>query len=176
MIREYGSPSLFLTLSCAEYDSTEISTYLRKVNNVSNSYPLGKLCTQDPISVSRNFSQKFHDFFDTVILKGQVLGPVPQYFYKKEYQARGAPHYHVLLWIDNTPVASKDDDSVALQWIQERITCRIPEVKSNPELHELVTKYQFHKCNNYCRRIKGTFITRCRFGFPWQSCESAICG
>ena len=30
MVREYGPPTLFLTLSCAEYDSLEIATYLRK--------------------------------------------------------------------------------------------------------------------------------------------------
>ena len=53
MVREYGSPTLFLTLSCAEYDSLDISTYLRKVNNVSSSYSTGRLCTEDPISVSR---------------------------------------------------------------------------------------------------------------------------
>ena len=73
------------------------------------------------------------------------------------------------------PVASKDDDDVVLQWIQERITCRIPEEASNPELHRLITKYQYHKCNNYCRRKKkvgSTFITRCRFGFPRQTRES----
>ena len=57
MVREYGPPTLFLTLSCAEYDSLEIATYLRKVNNVSDSYPIGKLCTEDPISVSRIFSK-----------------------------------------------------------------------------------------------------------------------
>ncbi len=105
MVREYGSPTLFLTLSCAEYDSIKISMYLRKVNNVSDNYPLANLCIEDPISVSRKFSKKFHDFFDTVILKGQALGPVSNYFYKKEYQARGAPHYHILLWIDGAPVA-----------------------------------------------------------------------
>ena len=60
--------------------------------------------------------------------------------------------------------------------IQERITCRIPEEDSNPELHHLVTKYQRHKCNNYCRRrkrVKGTYITQCRFGFPRPTCDSA---
>ena len=126
--------------------------------------------------MSRKFSQKFHDFFQTVILKGQVLGPVAHHFFKKEYQARGAPHYHILLWIEGAPVAGNDDDDVVLRWIQERITCRIPEEDSNPELHQLVTKYQYHKCNNYCRRrkqVKGTFITRCRFGFPRPTCESA---
>ena len=162
MVREYGSPSLFLTLSCAEYNSLEISTYLRKVNDVSDSYPTARLCTDDPISVSRKFSQKFHDFFKTVILKGEVLGTGSHYFYKKEYQARGAPHYHILLWIEGAPVAGVDDDEVVLQWIQERITCRIPEPTTNPELHQLVTKYLYHKCNKYCqrrKRVKGTFIT-----------------
>ena len=62
MLREFGSPTFFLTLSCAEYVSPEIDTYLRKVNNVSASYPIGKLCTEDPLSVSIKFSQKFHDF------------------------------------------------------------------------------------------------------------------
>ena len=29
MIAEYGSPTLFLTLTCAEYDSADIAQYLR---------------------------------------------------------------------------------------------------------------------------------------------------
>ena len=73
-------------------------------------------------------------------------------------------------------MAGKDDDGIVLRWIQDRITCRIPEEKSNPQVHQLVSKYQYHKCNNYCQRrkcVKGTFITRCRFGFPRQICESA---
>ena len=70
---------------------------MRKVNDVSDNYPIGRLCTEVPISVSRKFSQKFHDFFNIVILKGQAVGKVAHYFYKKEYQARGAPHYHSLL-------------------------------------------------------------------------------
>ena len=55
MIRASGSPTLFLTFSCAEYKSADIDRYLRKVNNVSQSYNIGKLCTEDPISVSRKF-------------------------------------------------------------------------------------------------------------------------
>ena len=33
----------------------------------------------------------------------------------------------------------------------------------------------YHKCSNYCRRrkrVKGTYITYCRFGFPRPTCES----
>ena len=141
------------------------------------SYPLAKLCAEDPLSVSRNFSQKFHHFFNTVILNGAVLGTVTHHFYKKEYQSRGAPHYHMLLRIEGAPVAGADDEVEVLWWIQERITCHIPEEESNPELHQLVTKYQYHKCSKYCQRRKrvkgGTFITCCRFGFQTETCETA---
>ena len=170
MLREWGPPALFLTLSCAEYDAPEMSTYLHKVNdNIPDNYPIGKLCTEDPISVTRKFDQKFHNFFSIVILKGKVLGKVTHHFVKKEYQARGAPHYHVLLWIENAPVIGINSDDEVLQWIQERITCRIPDQASNPELHRLVTKYQTHRCSNYCKRrkkVNNTFITKCKFGFP----------
>ena len=80
MIREHGPPSLFLTFSCVEYDSPDIASYLHKVNDVPDGYPIGMLCAEDPLSVSRKFSKKFYDFFHLVILKGEVLGKVKQYF------------------------------------------------------------------------------------------------
>ena len=177
MICEWGSPTLFLTFSCAEYESPDITEYLRRVNDVSPSYDIGKLCTVDPISVSRKFSLKFHAFFHTIVVKGEVLGKVEHFYWKKEYQARGAPHYHVLLWIGDAPVIGRDDPEKVLAWIQERVTCHIPDKESDPELHRLVTRYQTHKCSAYCKRrqkcASNTFVTRCRFGFPRQVCENA---
>ena len=176
MIRASGPPTLFLTFSCAEYESADIDRYLRKVNDVSPSYSIGKLCTDDPVSVSRKFSLKFHAFFRTVLLKGAVLGEIDHYYWKKEYQARGAPHYHVLLWIRDAPVIGHDDPERVLAWLQERITCHIPDKASDPDLHRLVTRYQMHKCSAYCKRRRKcgrTFITRCKFGFPRQACKTA---
>ena len=67
-------------------------------------------------------------------MKGHVLGTVSHYFVKKEYQARGAPHYHMVLWIEGAPTIGKDAPAVVLKWIQERISCRIPDEATNPEL------------------------------------------
>ena len=177
MIREWGSPTLFLTFSCAEYESPDITEFLRKVNDVPPSYNIGKLCVEDPVSVSRKFSLKFHAFFRKVLLKGQVLGIVDHFYWKKEYQNRGAPHYHVLVWIRDAPLIDRDDPEKVLDWIQERITCHIPDEQGSPELHRLVTRYQLHKCSKYCRRRKRcgktAFITRCKFGFPRPVCETA---
>ena len=161
------------SFSCAEYESPDIINYLRKVNDVPPSYNAGKLCTEDPVSVSRKFSMKFHAFFQTVLKKGEVLGTVDHFYWKKEYQARGAPHYHVLLWIKDAPVIGRDDPDKVLKWIQERITCHIPDKKSDPELHNLVTRYQLHKCSSYCKRKRKVSITRCRFSFPRPHCETA---
>ena len=70
MVREFGTPTLFLTFSCVDY--------LKTVNNVPEGYDVGKLCTEDPISVSRQFSLKFHAFFNKIIIKEKVLGTVDQ--------------------------------------------------------------------------------------------------
>ena len=83
--REYGSPTIFLTLSCSEYSSQDIAEYLRKVNNVPDSYNIGRLCTEDPLSVSRQFSYKFKSFFKIVVRNNAILGTVDHYYWKKEY-------------------------------------------------------------------------------------------
>ena len=81
-----------------------------------------------------------------------MLGEITHYFWKKEYQARGAPHYHMVVWIRDAPVVGIDDPDVVTKFIDERITCKLPCEKSNPILHKLVTKYNTHVCNKYCRR------------------------
>uniref|UniRef100_A0A1X7VS67 Helitron helicase-like domain-containing protein n=1 Tax=Amphimedon queenslandica TaxID=400682 RepID=A0A1X7VS67_AMPQE len=97
MIAKYGSPMLFFTLSCAEYDSADIAQYLTK------------------------------DFFNTVILQRVVLGKVEQYYVKKEYHMHGAPHYHILLWIENASVVNIDHPKEVCSFIQDRITCHVQD-------------------------------------------------
>ena len=50
-----------LTFSCTECESADIDSYLRKLNAMPDmySYPIGKLCCKDPISVSWNFLWSF---------------------------------------------------------------------------------------------------------------------
>ena len=62
MIREFGPPTLFLTFSCAEYESPDITEFVRKVNDTPPKYSVSKLCVEDPVSVSRKYSLKFHAF------------------------------------------------------------------------------------------------------------------
>ena len=99
------------------------------------------------------------------------------YFWKNEYQYCGAPHYHVLLWIQDAPVIGFNDPHKVLAWIQERITCKRPDRNGDPDLHALVARYQMHKCSAYCKRkVKRDriFIASCTFHFPRKPCETAV--
>ena len=169
MIREFGSPTFFCTFSCAEYESPDILEYLRKVNDVPDSYDNGRLCIEDPISVSRQFSHKFHEFFSIFIKKGQVLGQVDHFFWKKEYQQSGAPHYHALLWIRDAPKMGQDKPEDVIAFIDRYITCHIPNHNTCPELHKTVVSKQLHKCSAYCKKkykSGGHYFQRCKFGYP----------
>uniref|UniRef100_A0A1X7V9W4 Helitron helicase-like domain-containing protein n=1 Tax=Amphimedon queenslandica TaxID=400682 RepID=A0A1X7V9W4_AMPQE len=97
--------------------------------------------------------------FNKVLIKGQVLGQVTEYYYQKEYQARGAPHYHCLIWIANAPVVGQSRAEDVIRFIDERITCHIPNKDTCPELNEVVTRYQLHKCSNYCRKRESLVKT-----------------
>ena len=61
----------------------------------------------------------------------------------------------MLLWIKDAPVIGRDDPDVVLSWMQERITCNIPNKQSDSELHSLVIRYQLYKCSRYCKHAES---------------------
>ena len=102
-----------------------------------------------------------------------MFGKVTHHYWQKECQARGALHYHVLLWIEDALVIGVTRPN---NYFEDRITCHIPDKESNPELH-LVTGYQILKCSNYCKHKrklgKNLFVTTCKFNLPREACTSS---
>jgi len=66
---------------------------------------------------------------------------VDHFYWKKEYQSCGAPHCHVLVWIEEALVIGNNSNEDFLKFIEKYITCRIFDQATNPDLHRLVTKY-----------------------------------
>ena len=98
------------------------------------------------------------------------------FFWKKEYQDCGAPQYHAAVWITGAPVIGKDPPEKKLAYISEHNSCRLPDEKTDPEMHKLVTTYQMHRCTDYCKRKfkkDNIYITGCKFGFHRPQCETA---
>ena len=98
-----------------------------------------------------------------------MFGEVSDHFWRIEYQARGAPHVHLALWIKDAPVIGQNTPAEVRSYIDKIITCSVPNAEQSPTLNALVMKFQSHKCNRYCRKIfkhKDKFFQKCRFGFP----------
>ncbi|XP_078603870.1 uncharacterized protein LOC144877700 [Branchiostoma floridae x Branchiostoma japonicum] len=77
-----------------------------------------------------------------------------------EFQARGSPHAHSILWIKDAPQINVDSDEDVVKFINEHITCSIPE-ENDEELRKLVLSVQKHGHSATCRREQ-----KCRFRFP----------
>jgi len=175
MIRHLGPPTLFITVSIAEWYSEPLLDYLRTVNqnryNNINNMTAAELCAADPVSVNIHFHKKWHAIFSRLIKSKStpIFGEVLDHFWRIEYQARGAPHVHCLLWIKDAPLLGRDSPEDVKNYIDGIITASKPDKDSSPTLHELVTRFQSHKCNKYCLKSykrNGQFYKKCRFGFP----------
>ena len=67
MIEQEGPPTLFITLSCAEWYSPEFIKHLREINKNMPSIDkmtAGELTSMDPVFVSVHFQQKWRVIFN----------------------------------------------------------------------------------------------------------------
>jgi len=175
MIKQLGPPTLFLTCSCAEWFSAPLIEHLRTINkdtapNVDKMTP-AELCALDPVTVSIHFHKKWHSIFTSLInvKDNGIFGTVEDFFWRIEYQARGAPHVHCVLWIKDAPILGKNTPEEVKHFINKVCTCAKPDAAKSPTLSQLVTQFQMHKCNSYCQKSykrNGRFCKKCRFGFP----------
>ena len=127
LLRQNGCPSIFLTLSCAEFDWPELlkeiceTVYRRKVSNEEieslSKAEKNKLLSENVVQTSLHFHKRIEKMF--LLMKDDFFdGPnkkyhVNSYFYRVEFQQRGSPHIHSLLWL-------KDEDGQEAPnfWIQ----------------------------------------------------------
>ena len=117
MIRQKGAPTAFMTMSANETGWPHLIKLLYKLKNS------GTQISDEALS-DMNYMQKstlvnddavtcaiyLNKLFNTVlhILQSKTISPfgkyrVKDYFKRIEFQHRGSPHAHILLWLDNVP-------------------------------------------------------------------------
>ena len=82
-----------------------------------------KLVQKDPVTCSRCFDHQVQEFLNTV-LKSKFtcdpLGKVKDFFYRVEFQQRGSPHIHMLVWIGNAPTLEKNSEEEIAKFVDKR--------------------------------------------------------
>ena len=169
MIRQLGTPTWFFTLSAADMKWPDvIQTIARQYGVTFTDEQVVALSYEDksnwirrnPVTVARHYQYRLNTFFQD-FLKSPVkpLGELVDYAIRIEFQARGSPHAHCVLWVKDAPKYGVDNTVDVCQFINKYITCAIPTDEG--KLKDLVLLLQQHKHSSYCKRDRG-----CRFNFP----------
>ena len=72
----------------------------------------------------RYFDNRVHEFMK-IVLKSNLhpLGQITDHFVRVEFQHRGSPHVHVLLWVQSAPKYNQNDESDIVQFIDKHVSC-----------------------------------------------------
>ncbi|KAF7813324.1 uncharacterized protein G2W53_034300 [Senna tora] len=122
-----GFPDLFITFTCNP-------RWLELDRHFEN---LRSKPEDRPDMVARIFKIKLNMMMKDITRDG-LFGKCRAVIYTIEFQKRGLPHAHILLWL-----ASEDKFSTATQ-IDSVIFAEIPNQHAHPELHEAVKSFMLH--------------------------------
>ncbi|KAK3926417.1 THAP domain-containing protein 11 [Frankliniella fusca] len=192
MLEQMGLPTLFLTLSAADMHWPFLFKLLAPHEDpeTMSEYKRRELIQQNPLIVDEFFLTRVETFLQ------EVLAPkykVKDFWFRIEYQHRGSPHLHGLLWLDNAPdvshleQSSEEDKDEIVNYFDQLISTMNPNVNEAPapthpcrkklsevvnleeDLAQLLNRVQRHTvCTaGYC--LKNG---KCRFNFPAPLQES----
>ncbi|CAF1021035.1 unnamed protein product [Adineta steineri] len=122
-VRNYGRPDLFVTFTCNP-KWQEIQEELLPEQTPSDRHDL----------LARVFRQKLMKLM-SIVNKSHVFGPTRCWMYSIEWQKRGLPHAHILIWLKDK-ITSDQIDSV--------ISAELPDPQQDPRLFEIITKNMIH--------------------------------
>ena len=152
MVRQLGTPTFFITFSPSERDWPELIVLMEKLQNnnhitieeakeiIYNSYhhfdkherlanrnKIIDLLANDPVTTARYNENRFRML--TSFMVNPIAGPfseneIVDLYQRTEFQTRGSPHIHMIIWCKDTPTYEKNrDKSECITMIDKYITC-----------------------------------------------------
>ena len=109
----------------------------------------------------RHFQNRVQLYFK-VVLKSSInkLGGKNLYYaIKIEFQLRGSPHAHMLIWVSPHVKLTEQTVPIFIEYLDKIVNADIPDEKTSAEL---VKKYQTHRHTKTSKK-RNPF---CRFNFP----------
>ena len=167
MVKQLGLPTYFLTPSCADLRWDELVLIIAKLNNIPVDEAMladyKKRCeilNSNPVLTARHFQYRVETFFKEILGENSPLGKLINFVIKTEFQFRGSPHIHAVLWIENPSILSDNNIDDYVLFIERTIRADLPDSNEEPKLYELVSAYQMHAHSDSCRKYKNIPCSR----------------
>ncbi|XP_045798031.1 uncharacterized protein LOC123892273 [Trifolium pratense] len=145
-----GYPDIFITFTC-NYKWPEVVDFL-KVHNLRPS--------DRPDLISRLFKIKLDQLIKD-IKQGDIFGKVKAVIYTIEFQKRGLPHAHILVFL------YQSHRIVGPDGIDKIISAEIPDIHREPELFSVVSALMIHgPCGQQNKKSPCMQHGRCSKYFP----------
>ena len=122
-VRKYGRPDLFITFTCNPKWPEIVSTL----------FP-GQIASDRHDVVARVFHEK-HKKLMWLLTKGELFGKLICWMTTTEWQKRGLPHTHTLVWCVNKIPTSQMDDMICAE---------LPDPHADPILYETIKTQMLH--------------------------------
>ena len=181
MIRQLGLPTWFISLSAADTRwGSLLSTLARFVDGAHLTEEEAsnldwkekcRLINSDPVITARFFDNRFKNFLKKVIYSpSNPLGQAVDHFYKIEFQHRGSPHVHMLLFCSDSPKYVPGDslqNTKIAEYIDKFVSC---SQDTDDKTKEKI-KMQIHQHSRTCRKNNSPV---CRFNFPIPPFEKTV--
>uniref|UniRef100_A0A669C7Z1 ATP-dependent DNA helicase n=1 Tax=Oreochromis niloticus TaxID=8128 RepID=A0A669C7Z1_ORENI len=172
MVRQIGTPQFFVTFSAAEMRWPEVIQAIKRQQGEEVDFEAldwsekCEILRSNPVTTMRMFDKRVEALFrDLLFSPAQPLGEIIDYFYRVEFQHRGSPHIHMLLWIREKVEVDVDDDQTVCDFVDRYISAQLPDPVKQPELHKKVAELQKHS-KNHTKTCFKSVNSGCRFGFP----------
>ncbi|KAF8771706.1 hypothetical protein HNY73_019086 [Argiope bruennichi] len=142
----YGRPDLFITFTCNP-NWKEIQTLLLPGQQTIHRHDI----------TARVFKQKLKSLIDFIV-KYSVFGITRCWLYSIEWQKRGLPHAHILIWLQ---------DKIRSEEIDQIISAEIPDPSIDQKLFNIVTKHMIHgPCGAFNMTSPCMENGKCKKNFP----------
>ena len=154
MCQQYGDPDLMLTFTFVNKWPEVHSVEAAIADGLGRQLDL-RFCPLECMMIwkHRFADVRANDFRQLLELLG--FPPPIQYTWRLEFQSRGAPHVHALLWLS---------ERLSLASLPSHLFASVPPLQY-PQLWELVTHNMIHTCT-LARCKRGDPTRQCRYGFP----------
>ena len=180
-VEQRGLPNFFLTLTA--YDGwPQVQATLRdgwgaRANELEVQDLAKDLSDRQPVGFKPQFSvlaaEKRFDWFMSILRssEGGPLGVVTDSIVKKEYQRRGAVHWHMLIWVEP---GTAPPHAVMAEMPRAADTSDVRAAY----LRKLVSNMLQHKTCYPSRCFKGSHgkvLSKCKYGFPFEVPHETVC-